>query len=385
MKKIAYTCCLGVIALLTTEFGVIGILPQVAVHYHISIGKAGLLLSLFALVVAVAGPFMTLITSALDRKKLLLTALLLFLASNFISLLLPPFWLLVLVRVIPAFMHPVYYATALGIVSSGSNQKDGYRMMALVLSGISISAVTTIPLATYIAGLLNWQASFVVQAIVSGLAAAGVYLVIPQLPPREKISYRNQLSVVLKRSFLVSTGAILLTIAAWFCTYSYFADFLMKSQHMSQATISYLLLLFGLTGVLGNWIAGKTMGKAPVITSLVSLSGILIVAGGFSLVDNSSSGTVLLVALWGGLYAPTFFISSAMITSAAPKAVEFANSIAASVTNLGITIGTTVGGWVIGNYGVTHLPWAGLCFGIGAAIMLMIRSVHKKARFPAFS
>lgn len=71
----------------------------------------------------------------------------------------------------------------------------------------------------------------------------------------------------------------------------------MKSQNMSGTAISYLLFLFGLTGVLGNWIAGKTMGKAPIFTSLVSLSGTLLVAEGFYFISNSFTGAVLLVAL----------------------------------------------------------------------------------------
>ena len=95
------------------EFGIIGILPQVAEHYKITIDKAGLLLSAFALVIALTGPFMTLITSGFDRKKIMLVAIFMFLITGAVSSFSPPFWLLMLVRILPAFLQPVYIATAL--------------------------------------------------------------------------------------------------------------------------------------------------------------------------------------------------------------------------------------------------------------------------------
>ena len=108
MKKYAYIGCLGLIGVTTTEFGVIGILPQIATHYEISIDRAGLLLSAFALIIALTGPFMTLLASGFDRKKVMLLSILLFVMTGVISSFSPPFWLLMLVRILPAFLQPVY-------------------------------------------------------------------------------------------------------------------------------------------------------------------------------------------------------------------------------------------------------------------------------------
>jgi len=98
MKKYAYIGALGFLAVITTEFGIIGILPQIADHYHISIDKAGYLLSAFALIIALTGPFMTLLASGFDRKKVMLTAIAIFLVTAIVSSLSPPFWLLLTVR-----------------------------------------------------------------------------------------------------------------------------------------------------------------------------------------------------------------------------------------------------------------------------------------------
>lgn len=200
MKKIAY-CCAGIVGLLTTEFGVIGILPQLATAYHISIDKAGWLLSAFALIIAVAGPFTTWLAGRFNHKPVLLLSLAPFLLANLVSAL-APFWLLLLVRVLPAFLQPVFYATVLGLVAGGSKPNEGPRLMTIMLSGIGIATVTTIPLATYAASTWVWQAAFIVQALVSALALLVVYWGVPAVPPQGRVSYSQQLHILVKPVFL---------------------------------------------------------------------------------------------------------------------------------------------------------------------------------------
>ncbi|MGI4865125.1 MAG: MFS transporter [Janthinobacterium lividum] len=379
MKKIAYCCCLGVVGLLTTEFGVIGILPQLATYYHISSAQAGWLLSAFALVIAVAGPFMTLLTGRFNRKVLLLASLSLFLLTGMVSAFAPPFWLLLVVRVLPAFLHPVFYATALGIVASSPDSKDAPRLMAIVLSGISLATVTTIPLATYVASELGWQASFGMQAGVSAVALLGIAWGVPSLPVAVAPAYGRQLGVLVRPVFWYGAILVFLLVAGWFCTYSYFAEYLGQAKHMSPRAISYLLLLFGLTGLLGNWLVGKLLSRNLRSGTVLLLLGPLLVALGLHYAGTLPGPTTLVVAGWGLLYAPCFLLSSAVISAAAPEAVEFANSLAASFTNLGITVGTTVGGWVIGHYGPGPLPWAGLGFGLAALVVVALQSWMERA------
>lgn len=163
MKKYAYIGSLGFLGIITTEFGVIGFLPQLAKHYDISIDKAGRLLSAFSLVIALTGPFMTLLASSFDRKKVMFTAILIFLISNIISVFTPPFWILMIARVLPAFLQPVFIATALSVaVSMGDKEKEN-EMMSIVFSGVALAMVTTVPLATYMADLISFEWAYLVQ------------------------------------------------------------------------------------------------------------------------------------------------------------------------------------------------------------------------------
>lgn len=374
MKKFAYIGCLGFLAVITTEFGIIGILPQVATHYQISIDKAGYLLSAFALVIALTGPLMTLLASRFDRKKVMLTAIVIFLITGVISSFAPPFWLLMLVRILPAFLQPVYIATALAVAVSTADKKHENELMSIVFSGVAIAMVTTVPFATWLASLYSWEYSFVVQAIVSIIALIGIYLVLPSMPQKENKSYASQLKILTRPAFIISTAMNFFMITAWFSTYSYFAEYLGKAKDMDSAMISYMLFLFGFVGIFANWIAGKMLNKDITKTVAFFLSGtilipILLYFSGDNLIANS-----IVIGIWGFLYAPSFLNASTYMISSVPDSLEFANSLATSFGNLGVTLGTTVGGWIIVTKGVVYNPWIGLVFGILAFLMMGFRA-----------
>lgn len=378
MKKFAYIGCLGFIAVITTEFGVIGILPQIAEHYKISIDKAGYLLSAFALIIALTGPFMTLLTSGIDRKKLMLAAIAVFLVTGFVSSFSPPFWLLMLVRILPAFLQPVYIATALSAAISQADKKHENQLMGIVFSGVAIAMVTTVPFATWIASIWTWESSFIIQTIVSLIALVTIYIMLPSMPVKEKKSYGSQLKILKQPTFITSTAMNFFMITAWFSTYSYFADYLNKAKGMDGTMISYMLFLFGIIGVFANWIAGKMLSKSIPRTTAFFLSGTIIMPVLLYFSDGNLMSTIICIAIWGFMYSPSFLNASTYMISSVPNSLEFANSLATSFGNLGVTLGTTLGGWMIVTKGVEFNPWIGLVFGILAFLMMALRSTLEK-------
>lgn len=375
MKKIAYVGCLGLIGIISTEFGVIGILPQIAEHYQISIDKAGLLLSAFALVIALTGPFMTLFTSGFDRKKIMLVSIAMFLLTGIVSSFAPPFWLLILVRMLPAFLQPVFISNAIAAAIANADKAQEYRLAGIVIGGIAIAMVTTVPFATYMASIFTWQASFIVQALVTAIALLGIYKVLPPMLPKQKKSYGAQLKILTNGRFLISSLMNFFMIAAWFSTYSYFADYLGKVKGMDTQTISYMMFLFGVAGIGSNWLAGKMLSKNIPVTIALFLSGTVIIPVMLHYSGVNTWSTVIVIALWGFLYAPCFLSGFAYMSSAAPQAPEFANSLAISFGNLGVTAGTVVSGWFIAAMGVVESPWVGMGFGILALLMIVWRSI----------
>lgn len=372
--KIAYIGCLSLIGMITTEFGVIGILPQVADYYQISIDKAGMLLSAYAMVVALAGPLMTMFASGYNRKYLMALTMAIFLITGIVSSLAPPFWLLMTVRVLPAFLHPVLVSAAVAAATSTADQKDAHKMMAIVIGGISIATITTVPFAAYIAGVFNsWQSSFMVQAAISLIVLIAILVLLPSMPAGEKKSYRSQLSILKKPVFIASSLFAFFMIGSIFSTYSYFADYLNKVNGMDEKTISLMLLLFGLTGVLGNFVAGKLLTRNITTITAMFLIGLIAVSVPLYFSGPMSVVTVLLIAVWGFLQTPCFLTSQAYMIETAPEAPEFANSISISFGNLGISIGTAIGGLSIASYGIHSTPWIMFVFGIAALVMMVIK------------
>lgn len=381
-KKIAYIGALSLIGMITTEFGVIGILPQIASHYHINISTAGLLLSAYAITVAIAGPFMTMFTSRINRKTLMAVTMLIFLLTGIVSSFAPPFWLLMVVRILPAFLHPVLVSNAVAAATTSADKKVAHQMMAIVMAGIGIATITTVPFATYIAGLFNnWQLSFMVQAFISLVVLVAIIILLPSMPIKEKKSYGSQLKIITKPTFLISAFFSFLMIGGLFSTYSYFADYLSNVNHMSPKTIGLMLLLFGSTGVLGNFLAGKLLTKDITKTTAAFLIGLLIICIPIYYSGTMSFSTVLLIAIWGFLQTPCFLTAQAYMIETAPEAPEFANSLAISFGNLGISFGTAIGGLFINNYGVQSTPWVMFAFCTIALIMMIFKKLIEKRAY----
>ena len=380
MKKYAYIGCLGFLAVITTEFGIIGILPQVAEHYKIGIDKAGYLLSAFALVIALTGPFMTLLASGFDRKKVMLAAIFIFLITGIVSSFTPPFWLLMVVRILPAFLQPVYIATALAVAVSKADKKSENELMSIVFSGVAIAMVTTVPFATWLAGVWSWEYSFMVQTLVSLIAIIGIYFTLPSMPVKENKSYGSQLKILTQPTFIVSTAMNFFMITAWFSTYSYFAEYLNKAKGMDTTMVSYMLFLFGIIGVFANWIAGKMLNKSVAKTTAFFLSGTILIPILLYISDGNTIGTMIVIGIWGFLYSPSFLNASTYMISSVPDSLEFGNSLATSFGNLGVTMGTTIGGWIIVTKGVSYNPWIGIIFGALAFLMIGLRSFCERSK-----
>jgi len=378
-NKIAYIGCISLIGVITTEFGVIGILPQIADYYHITIDKAGVLLSAFAMVAAIAGPFLTIFSSGINRKKLMAISMMIFLVTGIVSSMSPPFWLLVLVRLLPAFLHPALVSAAVGAATASADKKDAHKMMAIVIGGVGIATITTVPFATFIAGVFNsWQASFLVQTVISMIAILAICLGLPSLPVEEEKSYGTQLKILTKPLFIASAAFTFLMNGTMFTTYSYFADYLGKINGMAPKTISLMLLVFGVTGVLGNFVAGKMLSKNITITTASFLIGLTLISIPIYYAGSMSPWVIVLIAIWGFFHTPCFLTGQAYMIETAPEAPEFANSISISFGNLGISLGTAISGLSISNYGLHSAPWIMLSFGSLALITLSIKEIMEK-------
>ncbi|MCP2025123.1 putative MFS family arabinose efflux permease [Flavobacterium sp. HSC-32F16] len=317
---------------------------------------------------------MVLYVSKFDKKKIMMYALGLFLISNFFSIFSPPFWLLMILRILPTILHPAFFSMVIAAATKDTSAQMQMRLTSMIIGGIALAQVTLIPFTTFIASIYTWQLSYVIQGLLILITLIIIYKFLPSMPNKEVKSFKNQLSILKRPRFIAGTALNLLLITAWFCSYSYFADYLSKEKGLSAQQISYMLLLFGIMGVISNFLAGRLLGRYMFWTTLFFLAGTFLLPFAFQYTGSSLLSISIVVGFWGIMYGPCFLIGVGHMVSAASDAKEFANSLQTSFGNLGVSLGTAIGGWFINHYGISITPWIGLGFGALAVIIIFWRA-----------
>ncbi|WP_048748509.1 MFS transporter [Paenibacillus sp. P22] len=364
---------IGVFGILNTEMGIVGILPSIADHFHVSIAKAGLLVSLFALAVAISGPILPLLFSGFNRKKVLLLVLGVFVLGNIVSIFASSFAVLLLARVIPAFLHPVYVSIALTAAAASVPKEEAPKAISIVFMGVTGGMVLGSPISSYIASSASIEMAMLYFTIVNVIAFIAI-LFVPSMPVEEKLSYGSQLNA-LKRSFTwLSIAAVIFINAAMYGVSSYLAVYLAAITHIPGKTISFMLFVFGGASIMGNILAGRLLTKSTA-KSVVSFPFVLAaVYLLFIMMGRLAVPMALIMFVFGIAVAVGNNISQYCIASAAPEAPEFSNGLFLASGNIGVTIGTTAGGWLITGMGTPYVIAGGFLFLSLSLIFILLRN-----------
>ncbi|MED4228433.1 MFS transporter [Neobacillus cucumis] len=365
---------IGVFGIMNTEMGVVGILPLMADHYGITVSRAGQLVSLFALVVAITGPVLPVLFSGINRKKVMLLSLGIFVLGNVISIFAADFNVALVARAIPAFFHPIYCSLALTIAATSGNQKEARKAITTIVMGVSAGMVLGVPITTFIASISSIEMAMTFAEVLNALAFLATLLFVPSMPVQGKMSYGSQLSVLKKPLTWLSIATIIFMTAAVAGTNSYTADYLGKVTHISGKTLSIVLFLYGVASILGNVLAGKLLFRNAMKTAIFFpiVMGLVFIVWFFT--GEILVSMVIIMTLFGILFSIQNNINQYWITSAAPEAPEFANGLFVSCSNWGISIGTAVGGLFLTDMGIEYILWGGLLFLILSWVTILLRS-----------
>ena len=360
----------GVFGILNTEMGFIGILPYIAEDYNVTIVQAGWLISLFALGVAVAGPTMPLIMSRFNRKHVMVFILGLFTLCNVVAIFAENFHVLLAVRVLPAFFHPVYCAMAFSVAASLANPGEEPKAVAKINVGVSAGMVAGVPVSNFLAEQISLAASMTFFALATLLVLLATLWLVPSMPAQSRMSYGSQLAVLKKPQLWASIMAVVFLNGSIFGVFNYLADFLSVVSGVAPGLVSILLFAYGMCNILGSVLAGNLLTvrplsaiKAfPVVTAVVYA----VMLGGGSAWPFMGA----LVILWGILGGINGNINQYWITKAAPEAPDFANGLFLTAANIGCVLGTTIGGWFIEGWGTEYVVLAGLVLCSAAALVV---------------
>lgn len=364
---------IGVFGIINTEMGVVGIIPQIAETFGVTVPQAGWTVSAFALVVAIAGPIMPLLFSGINRKKVMLLALGIFVASNVISMLTDNFTVILIARVIPAIFHPIYVSMAFSVAASSVPKEQAPKAVSRIFIGVSAGMVLGVPVTSLIAGHSSFSVAMLFFAIVNALVLVATIILIPSIPVKERLSYGAQLSVLKNAITWNSIIAVTFINGAMFGFFSFMSDFLGNITKLDFRMISVMLFIYGSANIIGNLIAGRLLTRIPSKTIktlplvMLAVYVALFFAGEYTI---AMGAIILTLGILAGIASNN---CQYMITQAAPKAPDFANGLFLTSTNLGTAVGTAFCGMFITRFDTRYAVIGTLIFLVLGILFVFLR------------
>jgi len=354
--------------IVTTEYLIVGLLPALSRDLHISISAAGQLVTLFAFTVMLFGPPLTAWLSHLDRKTLFVAILVVFALSNALAALAPNIWVLALARFIPALALPVFWGTASESAGQLAGPDKAGQAVSQVYLGISAALLFGIPLGTVAANGIGWRNAFWILALLSLLMAAALWALMPALEKTERVQFGQQARIFKDPYFLGNVGLSVLVFTAMFTAYTYLADMLERLAGVAPANVGWWLMGFGAIGLIGNWLGGRAVDRAPLrATALFSL--LLAVGMAFSVpLAHAGLAFCAVLGLWGIAYTALFPICQVRVMQSAPHSQALAGTTNVSAANAGIGVGAIIGGAVIPAFGLDKIAYVAAAIAVLAVL-----------------
>ncbi|WP_237388210.1 MFS transporter [Xenorhabdus sp. Sc-CR9] len=373
------TLSIAVFGVITTEIAVIGLLPQLEEKLNITPTEVGYLVSVYAIIVAVTGPFITLMLSAYNKKYVLLTILLIFIISNLIYAIADVFYLMLIFRIFPGLVHAVFFAVALVIAANSVPKEKSAGANVKIFAGVAVGMVLGMPMSAFIAENMSLSAAFYFGAIACTLAFIGILFFVPSIPATKNMTFTAQLNVLRKGKLWLSISTVTLIFSAMFSSFSYIADYLTKITHFDNNFINIILILFGFCGLIGNFVFSRFLQKNVVSTTYAYPILFIFIYIQIWFLGFSPIAMCVLIIFWGGLHSAGLVVSQTWLMQDAGEAPEFANSLYISFSNLGITIGSIAGGWFLSQFGINTVVLSSIFFAFLALLTIYFKkNMHQK-------
>jgi len=362
---------LSAFAIGTTEFVIVGLLPTVAADLSISIPSAGLLVSLYALGVAIGAPVLTALTGKLPRKALLLALMALFTAGNLLAWQAPRYETLVAARILTGLAHGVFFSIGSTIATGLVPREKAASAIAIMFTGLTVALVTGVPLGTFIGQHFGWRETFLAVSVLGVVAFIGSAVFVPRhiahTPPA---SLAQQAQVLVEPRLLLVYAKTAIGYGGTFIPFTFLASILTDISGFSAAAVGWVMLVYGVSVAVGNLWGGKLadrLGPIPALRIIFALLAAVLLVLQFAAPHPwLAVGTVL---LWGAVAFGNVPGLQVYVVKQAerftPQAVDVASGLNIAAFNLGIAGAAWAGGLIVTHLGLQHTPW------IGALVVLV--------------
>lgn len=372
MPLALWALTLSAFAIGTTEFVIVGLIPTIAANLQVSLPSAGLLVSLYALGVAIGAPVLTALSSRLPRKPLLLGLMALFTIGNLVAWQAPGYQALMAARVLTGLAHGVFFSIGATIATSLVAKDKAASAIALMFSGLTVALVSGVPLGTWIGQHFGWQNTFLAVSLLGVIAFVGSLLLIPRnIATPAAGGLLAQLAVLGRPRLLLVYAMTALGYGGSFVAFTYLAPILQQVSGYAPSSVGLVMLVYGVSVAFGNIWGGRLADRHGPVRALQIIFLLLALVLLVLTFTASSPWLVLLTVLaWGAVAFGNVAGLQVYVVQQAeretPHAVDVASGLNIAAFNVGIAGGAWGGGLIVSKLGLLATPWIGALVVLGA-------------------
>nr|WP_081299711.1 sugar transporter [Gilliamella apicola] len=356
----------------TTEFVPVGLLPNIAESFSMDVAHAGLLLTIYAWAVSLLSLPLTILTSKMERRKLLVFLFCLFIGSHILAGFAWNFYSLMVARIGIASAHAVFWAitTPLAVRLAPNGKKA--KAMGFIVVGVSMATILGIPIGTMIGQLVGWRATFLCIGIFSYCVLVLLLHFLPQVPSSNTILLKD-IPNVLKRPALLNIYLLTaIVITGHFTAYTYITPFMLKVGGFNQTMVVILLLSIGFAGMIGSIIFAKFADKHQIAILVVPITLLLICLLSLYVCSLSLFTAIIQGMLWGLSITIIGMVMQSKVIDVAPNAADIATAVYSGIYNIGIGGGAFVGSQVLLYLSTQYIGFIGAIFVIIALCLFYL-------------
>ncbi len=351
----------------TTEFVIMGILPDVARDLGVTIPSAGLLVSGYALGVTVGAPLLAVVTSKLPRKFALQMLMAIFVIGNVLCAISPDYTVLMVARVVTSFAHGSFFGIGAVVAASLVPQEKRASAIAMMFTGLTLANVLGVPFGTFIGQEFGWRTTFWVVAAIGVLSLASVMALVPNRHDAGAVGLRHEVRVLKEPQVWLALAMTVLGFGGVFIVFTYITPILEQLGGFSPRSVTLILVLFGAGLTIGNTIGGKLADRSLMPSLMGILAALAVVMAIFAKTSHSPVLSAVTIFVWGIAAFATVPPLQMRVVEKAKHAPNLASTLNIGAFNFGNAAGAWLGGLVLTHgHGLDTLPLVAAAVAVAA-------------------
>ncbi|WP_433462477.1 MFS transporter [Spirillospora sp. CA-128828] len=338
---------IGAFGIGTTEFVIMGLLPQVGTDLGVSVPTAGLLVTGYALGVMIGAPIMTVLGTRISRKNMLMLLMGLFILGNLISAVAPVFAVMLIGRVVASLAHGAFFGIGSVVAAELVAPEKKAGAISMMFTGLTVANVIGVPLGTFVGQTAGWRVTFLIVAALGVLGLAGVAKLVPDVPKPEGVRLRHEVAAFRNTQVVLAMAMTVLGFGGVFAAITYIAPMMTEVGGFAESSVTWLLVVFGLGMVAGNLIGGRFADRRLMPMLYTALGGLALILLLFTFLASGKAASVVAVFLIGLLGFATVPPLQKRVLDHAHDAPTLASAANIGAFNLGNALSAWLGGLVI--------------------------------------